>query len=425
MAQLRVRSGADIALADALGAPGCPLCRERRRTEAAYLESILAESVNDIPYRQALDEARGYCRRHARAFLDADRARSGTLGASILLRATLVARLRDVEAAAAAKGWSRARRVADARRPPACPACEREVSADGRSVETVVRMSEDAGWAEAASGAPFCLDHVLALMDVRGAPAAWAAVEARQVERLRQLRDRLERFAHASAHDRRHLQTDDQRAAVDEAADLLAGPRPPVSPMQAAAGFAATTVAPVAPDATDDQAVDDARAVLLNGVYGAGKTTVAAELAEQLSDSGVHCAAIDLDWLGWHAAPVDWDEHEDPRLTLENLAAVTAVYRAAGVDRFVLALRVGQGIAPRIAAAMGMPVTVVGLGVTPDIVRERLAGDPTAARAADLQAALQELADGGAPPSDWSVDAARPVADVATEIGRRLGWLPD
>ena len=41
-------------LADAFGKPGCPLCRERRRTEAAYLESILAESVNDIPFRQAL-----------------------------------------------------------------------------------------------------------------------------------------------------------------------------------------------------------------------------------------------------------------------------------------------------------------------------------------------------------------------------------
>ena len=94
MAPLRVRSGADINLADAFGLPGCPLCRERRRTEAAYLESILSESVNDIPFRQAFDEARGFCARHARAVLDADRARAGSLGASILLRATLVARLR-------------------------------------------------------------------------------------------------------------------------------------------------------------------------------------------------------------------------------------------------------------------------------------------------------------------------------------------
>ena len=62
-------------------------------------------------------------------------------------------------------------------------------------------------------------------MDRRTVPAWWPAIEARQLGRLRDLRDRLERFAHASAHDRRHLQTDDQRASVDEAADLLGGTR--------------------------------------------------------------------------------------------------------------------------------------------------------------------------------------------------------
>ncbi len=118
MTRLRVRSGADIHLADAFDAPGCPLCRERRRTEAAYLESILSESVNDVAYRQGLDAARGFCGRHARAFLDADRARAGSLGASILLRATLVARLRDVEAAAE-RAWQVPRTQGRGRAPPA------------------------------------------------------------------------------------------------------------------------------------------------------------------------------------------------------------------------------------------------------------------------------------------------------------------
>ena len=240
MAPLRVRSGADINLADAFGLPGCPLCRERRRTEAAYLESILSESVNDIPFRQAFDEARGFCARHARAVLDADRARAGSLGASILLRATLVARLRDVEAATTARGWARSRRVADARRPPVCPACERVRTADERSVETVVRLTKDDDWAEAAAAAPFCLAHVLGLMDVRPPPPTWAAVEARQVARLEAIRDRLAAFAHASAHDRRHLQTDDQRASVDEAADVLGG-------FQAAGSTAFAVAHPVEP----------------------------------------------------------------------------------------------------------------------------------------------------------------------------------
>jgi hypothetical protein len=225
MSHLQARTGADVHLADAFGQPGCPLCRERERTEAAYLESILAESVNDVPYRQALDTGRGFCAPHCRAVLEADKRRSGNVGAAILLRATLVARLRDLEATGAAGGWTRSRRAAEAARPPACPACGRLAESEAWLVEGLVRLAEDPAWAEAVATAPLCLEHLIALMDRRMVPAWWPAIESRQLGRLRDLRDRLERFAHASAHDRRHLQTDDQRASVEEVADLLGGPR--------------------------------------------------------------------------------------------------------------------------------------------------------------------------------------------------------
>jgi hypothetical protein len=221
MSRLPVRTGADVHLADAFGLPGCPLCRERARQGAAYLESILAESVNDVPFRQALDAGRGFCPTHARAVLEADRRRSGALGAAILLRATLAVRLRELEAVHAAGGRSRGRRAAEAARPPACPACARLAASDGWLVDGLVALAEDAAWASAASAAPFCLEHLVALLDRRSVPAWWTRVEAAQLDRLRTLRDRLDGFAHASAHDRRHLQTDDQRASVEEAADLL------------------------------------------------------------------------------------------------------------------------------------------------------------------------------------------------------------
>jgi hypothetical protein len=412
MPPLRVRSGADINLADAFGLPGCPLCRERRRTEAAYLESILSESVNDIPFRQAFDEARGFCARHARTVLDADRARAGSLGASILLRATLVARLRDVEAATTARGWARSRRVADARRPPACPACERVGTADARSVETVVRLVADDDWAAAASAAPVCLAHLLALMDVRPAPPAWVEVEAQQVARLEALRDRLGAYAHASAHDRRHLQTDDQRASVDEAADVLGGFRTDGSPAAAVAtpGASALGAAGVS-------------AVLLTGVYGAGKTTLAIELVDRLGEADVPAAAIDLDWLGWYGAPTGWDEHDDPRLTLEHLALMTSSYAGVGVRRLVLAGTIPPGTRDRYAAAIGVPLVVVRLEVGADALRRRLASDPNESRREDLAAALAALdaepRDDGA---DWTVEADRPPADLATEVLERLGW---
>src|SRR5262249_45495860 len=152
-------------------------------------------------------------------------------------------------------------------------------------VEGLIRLTEDPAWAEAAAGAAFCLEHLVALMDRRTVPAWWAAIEGPQLERLRDLRDRLDRFAHASAHDRRHLQTPDNVASVDEAADLLGG-------TARGAGSGATP--------------PDARALLVTGVYGAGKTTTAAELVVRLEEAGVPVACIDLDWLGWYSAPVAW-----------------------------------------------------------------------------------------------------------------------
>ncbi|MFN8631825.1 MAG: DUF6062 family protein [Chloroflexota bacterium] len=221
--RLPARSAADVHLADAFEAPGCPICTELARTDALWLESILAESVNDIPFRQALDHARGLCQRHVREVLDADRRRAGSLGAAILIRATLVARLRDLEAVHAAKGWTRSRRADAAVRPPACPGCAREASTLAWITGAIVRLADDQAWADAQGRAAFCLGHFALLLRERTTSAGWPAVEARQLERLRDLRDLLDGFAHTSSHDRRHLQTDEQRAAVDAAADLLAG----------------------------------------------------------------------------------------------------------------------------------------------------------------------------------------------------------
>jgi hypothetical protein len=218
---LPARSAADARLADAFEAAGCPVCTEVARSNRLWLESILAESVNDIPFRESLDRARGLCRRHVRAVLEADQRRAGRLGAAILLRATLAARLRDVEAVHAARGWTRSRRAEEAARPPACPGCAREASTTAWVAGAIVRLAADDAWSAAVGAAPFCLDHLVLLLRERAGSPGWSAAETRQLERLRDLRDLLDAFAHTSSHDRRHLQTDAQRAAVDAAADLL------------------------------------------------------------------------------------------------------------------------------------------------------------------------------------------------------------
>ena len=168
MTRLPARSAADVHLADAFALPGCPVCGEIARAGDGWLESLLAESVNDVPFRQALDAARGFCARHARAVLVADRRRAGSLGAAILLRATLVARLREVEAAHAASGRTRARRAEEAARRPACPACARAAENEAWLLTAVVRLAADPAWSEAAGTAPFCLGHLVGLMRERG-----------------------------------------------------------------------------------------------------------------------------------------------------------------------------------------------------------------------------------------------------------------
>jgi hypothetical protein len=51
----------------------------------------------------------------------------------------------------------------------------------------------------------------------------WPEVTAAQLARLERLVARLDSFAHHSSHDRRHLLTDSERTAADDAAALLGG----------------------------------------------------------------------------------------------------------------------------------------------------------------------------------------------------------
>ena len=88
-------------------------------------------------------------------------------------------------------------------------------------------------------------------------------------------------------------------------------------------------------------------------------------------------AAIDLDWLGWFGAPIDWDEHEDPRIGNANLAAMRANYLEVGVRSFVLAGTVrSEAQLSGIRAALGMPLAVVRLDVPLEVIRARLLRRP-------------------------------------------------
>jgi AAA domain len=163
--------------------------------------------------------------------------------------------------------------------------------------------------------------------------------------------------------------------------------------------------------------------VLITGVYGSGKSSVAAEIAYLLEQRRRPFAYLDVDYLAWGGA--EFDDGEDWfRLVLRNLAAVSANYRDAGVGTFVVAWFVrDRGALRAVRQAVGVPLRVVRLTVPWADIRQRLAAHVTSGRQEDLrEAAAQIAASEGVGIEDLAVANDRPVGAVAGEIMSWLGW---
>ncbi|MFC7375730.1 MULTISPECIES: hypothetical protein [unclassified Brachybacterium] len=115
-----------------------------------------------------------------------------------------------------------------------------------------------------------------------------------------------------------------------------------------------------------------ARALLITGAVGVGKTTVTDAVGSELARRGVPGAGIDLDGLRRCWPAPDGDRFHG-RLELANLRAVSVNYRDAGA-RVLVAAGVLERRADRThyEDAMGCPLTVVRLQAPRDLVRARL-----------------------------------------------------
>ena len=164
--------------------------------------------------------------------------------------------------------------------------------------------------------------------------------------------------------------------------------------------------------------------VLVTGVYGAGKSTIAAEICYLLEQRRQPYALLDLDFLGWGIAGYDGDATGSPFM-LRNLAAVVSNYREAGISVFVMAYFVaGHDELRGIREAVGVPLRVVRLTVPLPEIQQRLSADMTTERQEEaLEAGRQIAAGEGVGVEDMVLANDRPVPVVAQQVMTWLGWL--
>jgi adenylylsulfate kinase len=178
----------------------------------------------------------------------------------------------------------------------------------------------------------------------------------------------------------------------------------------------------------DQPPVTGARALLITGTVGAGKTSVADALGDLLSQREVPNAVIDVDWLrrSW---PCPAGDPFNGAMALRNLRAVAGNFLQAGAQRLVLA-GVVESRAERHAyqSAVGIPLSVCRISVDLPAVRQRLRrrhrhDDPAQVRwfldrAGELDGILRR-----ARLDDAVVDASTAsVAEAARAVTAAVGW---
>ena len=155
---------------------------------------------------------------------------------------------------------------------------------------------------------------------------------------------------------------------------------------------------------------------MITGVYGAGKSTVAAEISHLLEQRRAAVCLLDLDFLGWGVNSFDGSAAGNSFM-LRNLAAVVSNYREGGISVFVLAYFVSSYAALRgIREAVGVPLRVVRLSVPLPDIEQRLAADVTTERREELREAARQIEDGeGVGVEDVVLANDRPVLVVAEQ----------
>ena len=125
---------------EALGEPGCAVCRLSLRSVSRMINSMAYEQVNDLDLRQQLRRAGGFCNPHAFQWL---REARSVLGTALIYRDVLKAALDAIEASGPANGQrSRLLRglLGDRQSDARCPACQAQNEAEVRYLDALLAV---------------------------------------------------------------------------------------------------------------------------------------------------------------------------------------------------------------------------------------------------------------------------------------------
>jgi adenylylsulfate kinase len=169
-----------------------------------------------------------------------------------------------------------------------------------------------------------------------------------------------------------------------------------------------------------------ARAILLTGTMGSGKTAVAIAIGDLLELREQPYALVDLDWLGW-VDPAPFSLLTQRVVLAENLRLIWPTFREAGVERLVLARYVeDRAQLDELRAALpGVELAVVRLVASEAVIEGRLRARDTGAQLAEHLAETAEFAARAEANAleDAVVDnGERPLADVAADVLKAAGW---
>jgi hypothetical protein len=216
--------------------PGaCPVCRFVGQGMKQHVDTLFYELVTDVPTRQAIRDARGFCRRHARVVsLQAD-----ALGTTLIMEDVLSNDLRDLMGGQYDRppviGGSLSQRLAQGigqivpgsqardRRSP-CPLCEAEREMDEVAVDGLLQGLGNRDRAEQIRGsAGLCMPHFRLTFERAKESEGWEILLEVQTKALTQLVEQLRKLARTYDHRFRDEARDADPGSWRRALDVTSG----------------------------------------------------------------------------------------------------------------------------------------------------------------------------------------------------------